>query len=189
MVNMIYRRLAINEEALDWCWENTKPVILTGAIDRAGEQITDELFIDDAPKFPAEGLRLAGVAEDQRPAILAVIDGYNRANPRNVVLLGVLKALRLREPIAGTKVDSFTAPITPISEDGTLVPPMVALTDMSPDIAAAVRFLIRHRKPDAFFQCQVCIVIWQIGLVHCRWPQQYWSRWWPMVALVGQHLA
>jgi len=28
---------------------------------------------------------------------------------------------------------------------------MVALTDMSPDIAATVRFMIRHRKPDAFF--------------------------------------
>lgn len=43
MVNMIYRRLAINEEALDWCWENMKPVILTGAIDRAGEQIANIL--------------------------------------------------------------------------------------------------------------------------------------------------
>ncbi|MDB3954324.1 halocarboxylic acid dehydrogenase DehI family protein [Alphaproteobacteria bacterium] len=151
MVNMIYRRLAINEEALDWCWENMKPVILTGAIDRAGEQITDELFIDDAPTFPAEGLRLAGVAEDQRPAILAVIDGYNRANPRNTVLLGVLKALRLREPVAGAKVDSFNAPTTRNGGDGTLIPPMVGLTDMSPDIAATVRFMIRHRKPDAFF--------------------------------------
>ena len=84
--------MAINEEALDWCWENTKPVILIGAIDRASEQITDELFIDDAPKFPAEGLRLAGVAEDQRPAILAVIDGYNRVNPRNCCASGCLKS-------------------------------------------------------------------------------------------------
>ena len=86
------------------------------------------------------------------------------------MLLGVLKALRLREPIAGAKVDSFNAPTTSISEDGILTPPMVALTDMSPDIAGAVRFMIRHRKPDVFFQCQVCIAIWQIGLVHCRWP-------------------
>ena len=43
MVYMIYRRLAINEEALDGCSEITKPVILTGAIDRAGEQIANIL--------------------------------------------------------------------------------------------------------------------------------------------------
>jgi len=92
MVNMIYRRLAMNEEALAWCWENTKPIIVTGAIDRAGEQLTDGFSIDGAPAFLAEGLRLAGDAEDQRPAILAVIDGYNRANPRNVVLLGAISA-------------------------------------------------------------------------------------------------
>ena len=64
MVNMIYRRLTMNEEALDWCWENMKPVILTGLIDRAGEQITDEFVIDDAPTFPAEEFRLVGVAGD-----------------------------------------------------------------------------------------------------------------------------
>ncbi len=77
MVNMIYHRLAMNGEALDWCWVNTRPVILKGAIDRAGEQITDEFIIDDDSKLPAEEFRLAGVAEDQRPAILAVIDRYN----------------------------------------------------------------------------------------------------------------
>lgn len=77
MVNTIYRRLAMNEEALDWFRENTKPIILIGVIDRAGEQITGELVIGDAATFPAEVFRLEGVAEDQCPVILAVIDRYN----------------------------------------------------------------------------------------------------------------
>lgn len=148
MVNMIYRRLAVELDALVWCWENAKPLAAAGVIDDAGDRLAEVFAIESIPELASDALQRAGVVEDQRPVLLAAIDGYNRANPRNLVLLGVLKALRFRTPATADTPAGLPRYDAPAQ---VALPPMVLLDAMPPEIAESVQALMRHRAADDTF--------------------------------------
>ncbi|MBL22651.1 MAG: hypothetical protein CMM48_02000 [Rhodospirillaceae bacterium] len=148
LVNMIFRRLAIDERALAWCWENAKPLVQSGAIGSAGERLVDGLFVEGVPCVAENVLKQADIAAEQWKVVRATIDSYNRANPRNVTTLGVLNALKSRAP-----VNPLSNPPEPITTEAAAValPSMVPLDAMEPGVSANVQTLMRHREPDTTF--------------------------------------
>ena len=91
LVNLVWRRLAVNPSVLQWCWKTLKPHYLSGAIPAAAWQLREQVQLPAVQAISAdERLHLKHELND-----LSIIDDtlrtYERGNAQNLVALCHLK--------------------------------------------------------------------------------------------------
>ena len=132
VVNLIWRHLATIDGALPWVWTAIKPLYVSGAAAREGAALFDELALPQMPRFPDEVLRLAGVADDDRATVTAVLDSYNRGNSLNLIAFSALTTGPSGElPSSSPATGGIETPI----------PALPGLDTMDPDLGALVMSL------------------------------------------------
>lgn len=151
VINMIYRRLAMDEDALAWCWEAAKPLAVDGSIEQAAARLSRGFTFACDPLTPSQASRAGSIVADRRPVILAAIEIYNRANPLNMVMLGALKTLRAKPPAAPSEAVADRRLPKGGEVESVPVPTMIPPEEMTPDVAETVRRMIRHREVDGLF--------------------------------------
>ncbi len=90
MVALIWRHLATMPGTLEWAWSILEPAMRGGAVQQAAWRLAALARVPRQPAIPTASLRAAGIGEADQRAISAVLDGYNRANPVNIVMVRCL---------------------------------------------------------------------------------------------------
>lgn len=128
MVNLIYRYMATMPTYLEHVWPQLKTNLQTDDVEQAAEAMRRAATVGGYPAFPLAALDLLGINAPSRTEITRVLDAYNSANPK-----GLLVVTALRRALDGVPMDSHSvAPTfrttTQDSEPPTgTLPPMIVL--------------------------------------------------------------
>lgn len=90
MVALIWRHLATMPGTLEWAWSILEPAMRAGVVQQAAWQLARAARVPRQPAIPVAALRAVGIGEADQRAITEVLDGYNRANPVNIVMVRCL---------------------------------------------------------------------------------------------------
>lgn len=143
MVALIYRHLATIPGALEWSWQLLEPALRAGVLQQRAWELAGQANLGRQSSIPAAALRAAGLGEDDRAAIEAVLDAYNRANPVNIIAVRCL-SLHLAgavQPAASEAwpawdVPPVPAPLPPMIDPAAMVPTVRALAQLLTDRGA-----------------------------------------------------
>jgi hypothetical protein len=96
LVNLVYRRLAVEPGQLESVWSRLRPNLADQAVDEGAEALVGLASID-VPRLSPASLRVLGLPPDALGDVASTLDAYNDANPRNLIAL-----LALLHGVAGT---------------------------------------------------------------------------------------
>jgi len=131
VVNLVYRRLAVEPELLVAVWRSLRPNLASRTADRAAGQLVALATPPVVTPLPAAALAAVGVDGDRARLARSTLDAYARANSRN--LLG-MHALLDGCRGTGASAEPIEAP-----------PPTAVLPSVRPDaLPAAARRLLRE---------------------------------------------
>ncbi len=145
MVALIWRHLATIPGTLEWAWSILEPAMRGGAVQQAAWELAAQARVPRQPTIPVAALRAAGIGAADQRAISEVLDGYNRANPVNIVMVRCL-SLHLASQAGASGQDAWPQwqPPPPPPE----LPPMVNPGAMTPTVRA-LALLLTDRGSDA----------------------------------------
>ncbi len=138
-VNLIWRHLATIPGGLAWVWTLTKPLYVSGELDRLSVEAAALVAFPSLAPLPDFVWDGAAINRDARQMIAALIESYNHANGVNfLALLTAVSVLRdgpptIRRPVAPRTV-RHRAATQPL-------PPLPGLSELSPHVLALVRQL------------------------------------------------
>ncbi|MCC7276440.1 MAG: hypothetical protein IT561_27495 [Alphaproteobacteria bacterium] len=103
MVNLVWRHLATDPEALDWTWATVRPLYESGALAAETVALHGRMALPPLPAMPGAVLRAAGLGAADEAGIAAVLASYDRGNTMNLLAFStVLRRLEGGAPVAGT---------------------------------------------------------------------------------------
>jgi len=97
LITSIWRGLADMGDALPTVWEATKPIYLSGQVDKALARVVEHSRLPTPESLTASQLANAGIDGSQLDAIRTIIDAYNRSNGMNMVALAALVSPEIGE--------------------------------------------------------------------------------------------
>jgi len=154
-VNLIWRRLAVSTAALSWTWDTMKPLYSGGAIYEEAARLRDAQILPTVPRLPPSALRAVGVDGPAEMSIRAILAGYDRGNPLNLIAFStVLERLR-DEKEAGMQQgdDAETRPVeTQNDTSRAALPPaprILSFADMDETTATLARAASLIGAPEA----------------------------------------
>ena len=138
---LIWRHIATHPAVLEACWAALEPLFVSGRLSDTAWRIARDTSPQGLlPRIEPRAQVLLGIKPGQAATIQAVVEGYNRANPVN--LLAVLTLL--------ARIDSNLAPEAAASATRTPRPPAIAqpLPRMMPpaEMSADVRWLLNDLR-------------------------------------------
>lgn len=138
MVALIWRHLATLPGTLEWAWGLLEPAMRAGAVQEVAARLAATARIARPHAIPAAALRAAGLDEDDQRAIGEVLEGYNRANPVNIVMLRCVSTHLGGgiKPAGAQDWPQWQAPPAPPA-----LPPMINPGEMSPMVHALALLL------------------------------------------------
>ena len=145
MVALIWRHLATLPGTLEWAWSLLEPVMRAGELQEMAWELADQTRIPRQPEITVAALRAAGISEDDQRGIIDTLDGYNRANPVNIVMLRCL-SFHLAGTTGDTQSKAWPQWQPPPSPPA--LPLMVDSSAMSPTVHSLVS-LLTDRGSDA----------------------------------------
>lgn len=128
MVNLVYRHMATIPGCLEWGWGTLRPLFASGMIPDAAAAITRDVKFPPAALIPPTVLSAAVPNEANRSAIAATLDGYNLANPMNVIALEVLRLSLAQGPVGEIAPFEARAPAPAVA-----LPAMVDPAQVEPE--------------------------------------------------------
>jgi hypothetical protein len=140
-VNLIWRHLATIPGGLAWVWTLTKPLYVSGELERLSHQTAALVTFPSLAPLPDVVFDAATIDRDARLVITAMIESYNHANGVNfLALLTAVSVLRDGLPaISGIKPapvslgrDTIAAPA---------LPPLPGLSQLPPHVLTLVHRL------------------------------------------------
>ncbi len=131
MVNMLYRRLAVEPACLEWVWATVRPALAAGTADATAAALRSDIDPQGLPDLPET---------DDPATVAAIVEGYNRANPKNVVLMAACAAARDGITTAAAELPPAAVP-PPLPDLPAMIPPEA----MDPQARDAVARLTAHR--------------------------------------------
>jgi hypothetical protein len=134
MVNLVYRHMATIPGCLEWAWGTLRPLFASGMIPELATRIRRD--VNFPTTVPIARAALAGM---DQAAIAATLDGYNHANPMNLIALEVLR-LSLAHGPEGTVPNSET----PLPAEAPKLPAMVDPASADAEIARLLNILARQ---------------------------------------------
>lgn len=136
-VNLVWRNLASVPDGLRSAWTTMKPLYQHGAVYLEARQLRESQTLPPVPTLPRAALRAVGVDDTAETSIRAAVNGYDRANPLNLVTFSTLiSRLRGEKPVAPPPRSIEKEPEPPLA-GGT--PNMLNLDDMDSVAADMVR--------------------------------------------------
>lgn len=146
MVALIWRHLATLPGTLEWAWDFLAPAMRGGALQQMAWQLAEKTRIPRQPAIDVAALRAAGISEEDQRGITDTLDGYNRANPVNFVMVRCL-SLHLAGTTGATHQQSAQL-IRALEQFSIRIPEMVVIGNL---VRAALPAAPRHHKSDASF--------------------------------------
>lgn len=141
-VNLVYRHLATLPGALEWAWSSVRPLFLEGALDAAARAAAQAAGTALEPRPRARPRSAPGLSPGARARVGEVLGFYARANPRNLVALGVLGThLAQGLPPAASAVHRFEPAGETAVPPGPALPSLVRVEAMDPVLRARVEGL------------------------------------------------
>jgi hypothetical protein len=139
VVNLIWRHLATMPGALEWVWTSVKPLYVEHAPARA-EQLRAQLGLPSIPAFSHDTLESAGLDEDARASIRAILDSYHHTNALALVCLSAFLSRfdDQRSSVASTIPLDSRATVS--ASRRVALPPLPVMSDLAP----AVRRLVQE---------------------------------------------
>ena len=93
VVNTIWRYLATIDGSLEWVWDSSKTLYMSGKLEKVQPQIIDSIQIQKLPKIPDHILKSIGIKKEEKIEIIKIIEKYNTGNSKNLIgLSSFLKA-------------------------------------------------------------------------------------------------
>jgi len=145
MVALIWRHLATLPGTLEWAWDFLAPAMRGGALQQMAWQLAEKTRIPRQPAIDVAALRAAGISEKDQRGITDTLDGYNRANPVNFVMVRCL-SLHLAGATGATHSQAWPHWQPPPPPPALL--PMINPEAMSPTVHA-LALLLTDRRSDA----------------------------------------
>ena len=151
VVNLIWRHLATIPGGLPWVWSTIRPLYANGTVGREAAALRAALSFPELPPWPTVVLSSAGLQDEDIAGIRTVLAAYDRTNAMALIaFLAVQFRLgRVSPPVE--VVVSAAVPVSAEPERELSLPPMLALSDMSPSTAEVVLAINRlgamHREP------------------------------------------
>ena len=140
MVNAIFRRIAVEPEALDWAWTTLKPRYADGQVANIAEQLAREAERGPWP-FRAH---LACRDRNEMHEVLHVIQNYNHSNSLN---LAALTCLRMSLAASAAEARLGSSRISPKETHASNSGPDLAVPA---DCSAALRRVLHLQGVDRF---------------------------------------
>lgn len=138
VVNLIWRHLATIPGGLPWVWSTIRPLYANGTVGREAAALRAALSFPELPPWPTVVLSSAGLQDEDIAGIRTVLAAYDRTNAMALIaFLAVQFRLgRVSPPVE--VVVSAAIPVPAEPERELSLPPMLALSDMSPSTAEVV---------------------------------------------------
>ena len=93
VVNTIWRYLATIDGGLEWVWNSSKTLYMSGKLEKVQSQIIKNIQIQDLPEIPEYILNSIGIKKEEKLEIIRIIEKYNTGNCKNLIgLSAFLKA-------------------------------------------------------------------------------------------------
>jgi hypothetical protein len=145
MVALIWRHLATLPGTLEWAWGFLGPAMRGGELQRIAWEIAEKTRIPRQPEIHVAALRAAGISEKDQRGITQTLDGYNRANPVNFVMV---RCLSLHLAVTTVANHSQAWPHWQPPPPPSALLPMIKPEAMSPTVHA-LAMLLTNRGADA----------------------------------------
>ena len=144
VVNLVWRRLALTQNALPYLWDVLRPVYESGFISNQAEEFQNQLVIPKLPKFKDEILFASGIDNLGKMTINNILASYNRTNAANLIALqAALINLNGGENVALEPIQKKLA------RDILLpMPRLPAISDLNPNIISLVEELNSFGEED-----------------------------------------
>ena len=144
VVNLVWRRLAITQNALPYLWDVLRPAYESGFISHQAVEFQNQLVIPKLPKFKDEILFASGIDNLGKMTINNILASYNRTNAANLIALqAALINLNGGENVALEPIQKKLA--------GDILLPMPrlpAISDLNPNIISLVKELNSFGEED-----------------------------------------
>ena len=151
VVNLIWRHLATIPGGLPWVWSTIRPLYVNGTVGREAAALRAALSFPKLPPWPTVVLSSAGLQDEDIAGIRTVLAAYDRTNAMALLAFLAVEFRLERVLPPGEVVVSAAIPVPAEPERELSLPPMLALSDMSPSTAEVVLAINRlgaiHREP------------------------------------------
>lgn len=180
MPALIFRRLAVRPDALEWLWRSLQPLLQDGSLQESARLLMSQLEFPQASELIEATVVLREGGHDGLSTVHAILRTYNRVNPINLLIVKI--ALLLLDGSARPSCHRQTHPLpyqlspipeplpiwamepdcrdtvlelaafVPVSSDGVLVPTMYRHLARWPDIFSLAAEYIKSRLMDGSIQ-------------------------------------
>src|SRR5260370_30313271 len=138
VVNLIWRHLATIPGGLPWAWSTIRPLYVNGSVSREAAALRAVLSLPELPPWPTAALTSAGLQDKDIAGIRTVLAAYDRTNAMAWISFLALQFRLERVSLPGDVVVRAPIPVPAEPERELPLPPLLALTDMSPSTAELV---------------------------------------------------
>lgn len=147
-VALLYRHLATREGVLPWLWAGLRPILASGAVSDASERVAEAAILPALKAISAAEWRLAGLAAADRLAIASVLAAYDRANPINIVIARLLRAILQGAPLPDRPgAREGERPARPVRLILAPLPPILPVSAIPAETSAALAALAGYVRP------------------------------------------
>jgi hypothetical protein len=138
VVNLIWRHLAVEPDALAWAWTVLKPAYLSGAVESQALALRHGLAVPQLSGLDSAAMAAAGLSPPDLASIDIIQRSYERSNALNMVALSALIS-----SLDGTVAQVATANANDHTEQPVVgeMPTPLTLEAMPADVAALVSAL------------------------------------------------
>ncbi|MCH9670616.1 MAG: halocarboxylic acid dehydrogenase DehI family protein [Gammaproteobacteria bacterium] len=141
IVNLIWRHLATEPDALEWAWTAARPLYASGVAARESAVLLQSLSLPTLGRFPIGMAGALGISANDFAGIRRMLETYNKGNGLNLVALSALTASNVSH-------DATEAPPPPEPEEGTQpLPPIPALGALDTDTVDLVHAINQFGMP------------------------------------------
>jgi hypothetical protein len=151
VVNLIWRHLATIPGGLPWVWSTIRPLYVNGSVSREAEALRAALSLPLLHPWPVAALISAGLQDEDIAGIRTVLAAYDRTNAMALIAFLVVQFRLEGISPSGDAVVRTPIPVPGEPERELLLPPLLALKDLSPLTAELVLAINRlgavHHQP------------------------------------------
>ncbi|MDC3410046.1 hypothetical protein OAY88_01785, partial [Alphaproteobacteria bacterium] len=77
VVNTIWRYLATIDGGLEWVWDSSKTLYISGKLEKVQSQIIDSIQTQKLPQIPDHILKSIDIKKEEKIEIIKIIEKYN----------------------------------------------------------------------------------------------------------------
>jgi hypothetical protein len=137
-VNLIWRHLATIPGGLSWVWTLTRPLYVSGELDRISAETAAHVTFPSLTPLPDFVFESVAISRGDRETIAAMIESYNHGNGVNLLALTVAASV-LRDGLPAAT--AISAAPGHLSSTASALPPLPGLSELPPHVLALVRQL------------------------------------------------